>query len=78
MPTRYCAMPVVISVGSGKGGVGKSVKTTNIGYLLAKSGLSVTLIDMDSSGADLHILMGHFKPRYTLTGITGEKSGTQE
>ncbi|MCH8105908.1 MAG: P-loop NTPase [Proteobacteria bacterium] len=71
-------MPVVISVGSGKGGVGKSVITTNIGYLLAKSGLSVTLIDMDSGGADLHILMGLFKPRYTLTDITGENSGTQE
>ena len=54
-------MPVVISVGSGKGGVGKSVISTNMAYLLARSGLSVTLVDMDSGGADLHILMGLFQ-----------------
>ena len=60
-------MPVVISVGSGKGGVGKSVITTNLGFLLARSGLRVTLIDMDAGGADLHILMGLFQPKYTLT-----------
>ncbi len=60
-------MPVKISVGSGKGGVGKSVLSTNIAYLLGKAGLSVTLLDMDSGGADLHILMGLFRPKYTLT-----------
>lgn len=36
-------------------------------YLLARSGLSVTLVDMDSGGADLHILMGLFQPKYTLS-----------
>lgn len=60
-------MPITISVGSGKGGVGKSVLSTNIAYLLGKSGLSVTLLDMDSGGADIHILMGLFRPKYTLT-----------
>ena len=60
-------MPIVISVGSGKGGVGKSVISTNMAYLLARSGLSVTLVDMDSGGADLHILMGLFQPKYTLS-----------
>lgn len=54
-------------MGSGKGGVGKSVISTNIAYLLARSGLSVTLVDMDSGGADLHILMGLFQPKYTLS-----------
>ena len=60
-------MPITISVGSGKGGVGKSVLATNIAYLLGRSGLSVTLIDLDSGGADIHILMGLFKPTHTLT-----------
>ncbi|MFT4711637.1 MAG: flagellar biosynthesis protein FlhG [Candidatus Azotimanducaceae bacterium] len=64
---RSIVMPVVISVGSGKGGVGKSVISTNLAYLLARSGLSVTLVDMDSGGADLHILMGLFQPKYTLS-----------
>lgn len=62
-------MPITISVGSGKGGAGKSVLSTNISYLLGRSGLSVTLADLDSGGADINILMGLFKPRYTLTGF---------
>jgi flagellar biosynthesis protein FlhG len=66
-------MPVVISVGSGKGGVGKSVISTNMAYLLARSGLSVTLIDMDSGGADLHILMGLFQPKHTLSDFVDRR-----
>jgi flagellar biosynthesis protein FlhG len=60
-------MPAIISVGSGKGGVGKSVLSTNIAYLLGRTGLSVTLVDLDSGGADIHILMGLFRPHHTLT-----------
>ncbi len=60
-------MPTIISVGSGKGGVGKSVVSSNMAYLLSQSGLSVTLLDLDAGGADLHVLMGLFKPDLTLT-----------
>jgi len=66
-------MATIISVGSGKGGVGKSITSTNLAYLLAKSGLKVTLVDMDAGGADLHILMGLFKPDYTLTDFIEKK-----
>jgi flagellar biosynthesis protein FlhG len=66
-------LPKIISIGSGKGGVGKSVISTNLAYLLAKSGLSVTLIDLDAGGADLHILMGLFKPTYTLSDFIEKK-----
>ena len=69
-------MPIIISVGSGKGGVGKSILSTNIAYLLAKSGRSVTLIDMDLGGADIHVLMGLFKPKYTLTDFIENKVDT--
>jgi len=71
-------MPTIISVGSGKGGVGKSVVSTNLSYLLARSGRSVTLIDLDSGGADLHILMGLFNPTYTLTDFIEKKVNTLE
>lgn len=71
-------MPVTISVGSGKGGVGKSVLATNIAYLLGRSGLSVTLLDLDSGGADIHILMGLFRPRYTLTDFIEKRLGSLE
>jgi len=54
-------------VASGKGGVGKSMVVSNLGLLLAKKGLRVTLVDMDIGGANLHILFGMFQPPSTLT-----------
>ena len=38
------------AVGGGKGGVGKSFLTTNIGVLLAKEGKRVVLMDLDLGG----------------------------
>ncbi len=69
-------MPTIISVGSGKGGVGKSVISCNIAYLLAKSGCSVTLVDLDAGGADIHILMGELQPKYSLTDFIEKKVAT--
>lgn len=60
-------MPCIVSVASGKGGVGKSMVVSNLGLLLAKKGLRVTLVDMDIGGANLHILFGMFHPPSTLT-----------
>lgn len=60
-------MPCIISVASGKGGVGKSMVVSNLGLLLAKKGLRVTLVDLDIGGANLHILFGMFHPPSTLS-----------
>ncbi|MCA9498118.1 MAG: P-loop NTPase [Nitrospira sp.] len=60
-------MPCIVSVASGKGGVGKSMVVSNLGLLLAKTGLRVTLVDLDIGGANLHILFGMFHPPATLT-----------
>ncbi|MFZ1745906.1 MAG: P-loop NTPase [Nitrospirales bacterium] len=60
-------MSCIVSVASGKGGVGKSMVVSNLGLLLAKKGLRVTLVDMDIGGANLHILFGMFHPPSTLT-----------
>ncbi len=60
-------MPTIISVASGKGGVGKSMVVSNLGILLARKGLRVILVDMDIGGANLHILFGMFHPPSTLT-----------
>lgn len=60
-------MPCIVSVASGKGGVGKSMVVSNLGLLLAKKGFRVTLVDMDLGGANLHILFGMFHPPSTLT-----------
>ena len=60
-------MPSIISVASGKGGVGKSMVVSNLGLLLAQKGHRVILVDMDIGGANLHILFGMFHPPSTLT-----------
>ncbi len=60
-------MPCIVSVASGKGGVGKSMVVSNLGLLLAKKGFRVTLVDLDIGGANLHILFGMFHPPSTLT-----------
>lgn len=48
----------VIVVTSGKGGVGKTTTTANIGAALAKMGKSVCVLDMDIGLRNLDILMG--------------------
>jgi flagellar biosynthesis protein FlhG len=57
----------IVSVGSGKGGVGKSVVAANLSMLLAKLGKRVVLADLDVGGADAHILFGMLHPPLTLT-----------
>lgn len=46
------------SVGGGKGGVGKSVVTANIGCALARAGHKVIIVDADLGGANLHTYFG--------------------
>ncbi|HJU04509.1 MAG TPA: P-loop NTPase [Nitrospiraceae bacterium] len=60
-------MTTMISVASGKGGVGKSVVVGNLSLVFARSGRRVTVVDLDVGGADLHILFGLFHPTATLT-----------
>lgn len=56
----------VIAVGSGKGGVGKTVLTASLGVGLAALGKEVILVDADFGGANLHICMGFLEPKYTF------------
>jgi len=44
------AGPVIVAVGSGKGGVGKSTLTANLAVALARSGRKVGLVDADVYG----------------------------
>jgi septum site-determining protein MinD len=54
-PTRRAK---VVTVTSGKGGVGKTTTTANIGVALAKLSQRVTLIDADIGLRNLDIIMG--------------------
>lgn len=60
-------MAVTISIGSGKGGTGKTMLLCNLALLLAKKGKKVCLLDLDIGGADAHLLFGLFEPKYSLT-----------
>ena len=44
----------IYPIGGGKGGVGKSFITANLGVLIAKQGKRVLLIDLDLGGPNLH------------------------
>lgn len=55
------------AVGGGKGGVGKSLVTSNLSICLALMGMKVVAIDMDLGGANLHTCLGCSVPTKTLS-----------
>lgn len=52
----------MLSIGGGKGGVGKSMVSSNIAVQYAKEGLKVVLIDLDIGAANLHTIFGIRQP----------------
>ncbi len=66
-------MGTLISVASGKGGVGKSVVSSNLALALAKAGKQVILADLDVGGADAHIMFGELNPSVTLTDFLDKR-----
>jgi flagellar biosynthesis protein FlhG len=58
--------PIIVSVGSGKGGVGKSTIVANIGAVLAGKGRKIGFIDADLEGANLHLCLGVRRPAHNL------------
>ena len=58
--------PIIISIGGGKGGVGKSTISANIGTALSQKGFNVGFIDADLGGANLHLCLGVKRPRVGL------------
>ncbi len=66
-------MARIISVASGKGGVGKSVVAANLALILAQSKKQVVLADLDIGGADAHVLLGLLNPTLTLTDFLARR-----
>lgn len=52
----------IIAVGGGKGGIGKSIISTNLAVGLALSGKKVVLVDTDFGSSNLHALLGLNNP----------------
>ncbi|MEK6958009.1 MAG: cell division ATPase MinD [archaeon] len=59
----------VIALVSGKGGVGKTTITANLGIALAKRGLSVCLLDADIAMANLSLLLNMQNSPITLHDV---------
>jgi flagellar biosynthesis protein FlhG len=63
----------VISVTSGKGGVGKTNVVANLAFAMGKMGKRVLILDADLGLANMDILLG-LNPRFTIQHvISGEK-----
>jgi flagellar biosynthesis protein FlhG len=62
----------VITITSGKGGVGKSNFTLNFALGLKAVGKKVVVLDLDLSTANINILMG-ITPRYSLVDVLYQK-----
>src|SRR4030065_2962674 len=67
--------PRIWAVGGGKGGVGKSVISTNLGVALAKRGYRCILVDADLGGANLHTMVGIPNPAKSLTELFPKDAG---
>jgi flagellar biosynthesis protein FlhG len=64
----------VLAVTSGKGGVGKTNLSVNLGIALSQVGQRVALLDADMGLANVDILLGMY-PKFNLSHVlTGEKS----
>ena len=66
--------PVITSIASGKGGVGKTFITANLASCLVKEGKKVLVVDCDLGLANMDILLG-ITPMYTLQDVVfGDRS----
>ena len=63
----------IIAVGGGKGGIGKSLVSANLGIALAQAGSSVVLVDADLGGANLHSCLGVAQPQVSLSDFVDRR-----
>lgn len=63
------------AVGGGKGGVGKSLVSSNVGISLSRKGKRVLMIDADLGAANLHTIINTHNGKFSLsTFLDGEVS----
>ncbi len=67
-----------MSLGGGKGGVGKTFLSSNLSAVLARSGKRVVAIDTDLEGANLHTWLGVAPPARSLADyVAGRETDVQ-
>ena len=69
----------VLAVGGGKGGVGKSLISTNLAVSLAKAGARVVMLDADLGAPNLHTMFGIMRPDRTVEDfLSGRNASLDE
>lgn len=63
----------VVAIGGGKGGIGKSLVSANLGIALAERGSKVVLVDADLGGANLHTCLGVSQPKVSLSDFVEKR-----
>jgi flagellar biosynthesis protein FlhG len=58
----------ILSITSGKGGVGKTISTVNFAYLAQSMGKKTLIVDGDLGLSNVEIIMG-LRPRYTIRDV---------
>jgi len=67
----------VIAITSGKGGVGKTNFTVNLGIVFSQMGLRVVIIDADLGLANVDVVMGRMS-KYNLSDVINSNRGILE
>ena len=65
-----------MAVGGGKGGVGKSLVSTNLAVALARTGAKVVMLDADLGAPNLHTMFGIMRPQRTVEDFLAGRSAT--
>lgn len=60
---------MIWAIGGGKGGIGKTLLTSNMGVYLSWLNKKVVVVDMDLGGANLHTSLGVDAPTRTLSDL---------
>jgi len=71
-------MTILVGVGGGKGGVGKSVVAANLSIAMAEVGMRTILVDLDLGAPNQHTLMGIDRPGPTLSAFLSKEVASLE
>jgi len=74
---RRNAKARVISITSGKGGVGKTSIVANLGYAFTKMGKKVLILDADLGLGNLDVLLG-LAPKYNLSHVIMDEKAIED
>jgi len=69
-------MAIILPIGGGKGGSGKSFLSGSLGVLLAREGFRTLVIDVDLGAANLHTIIGVPHPRLSLSDFINKRVST--